>query len=67
MHSGTANTSALALDDFALDPITELPEGVDASAPDDPSFPDLIRGLGVSFVLSLSLWAVIILALVKLF
>ena len=68
MHSWAENNSALALDDLVLDPITGLPEDADAWASHDPDSPNLkMRGLRSSIALSLSLWAVIILALVELF
>ena len=67
MQSGTENIGASTLDDLVLDSITGLSEDIEASTPDDFDSPNLIRGLRFAIPISLALWAVIILALVKLF
>jgi len=67
MQSDTENICASALDDLVLDSITGLSEDIEASTPDDFDSPNLIRGLWFAIPINLALWAVIILALVKLF
>ena len=68
MHSSTENVSAWVLDDSDLsNSVTGLTENDSAWVPDYPDSPNLIKGLRKSIVISLLLWTVIILALVKLF
>ena len=67
MHSLAENSSALALDDLVLDPITGLPEDTDEWASDVLGSGNLTSRLWVSIVVSLAMRAETILTLYSLF
>ena len=68
MHSNTGNLIAWSLDDTdVFKPLREMIEDGDTWVPDDSAFSNPMKGILISIPLGLAMWAVIILALSKLF
>jgi len=67
MHAGTENVIAWGMDDpEAFNPIKE-PMEIDSRCVDDSASPKAMKGILIAIPVGLSMWAVIIPALSKLF